>query len=239
MQGECGLQPAPDHPHQELNGSTIRILVAEGDTVARRAIREALCLAGYDVVAQAADSSQTVAAAERYAPDVAVVDSDLPPDGGLAAVTAMADVAPDTRVILLASNGRVDGALTALTQGAAGYLRRDIELDALGRAVEGVMKGEAAISRAMALRLLERVRALAGGFDGMRPVRSELTTREWEVVDLLKTGASTSVIAEALVISPDTVHTHVRHLMRKLGVHSRADAVVVAERVRSGLPMLT
>ena len=101
------------------------------------------------------------------------------------------------------------------------------------------MKGEAAISRAMALRLLERVRALAGGFDGMRPVRSELTTREWEVVDLLKTGASTSVIAEALVISPDTVHTHVRHLMRKLGVHSRADAVVVAERVRSGLPMLT
>lgn len=168
---------------------------------------------------------------------MAVVDSDLQPDGGLAALTAVSEVAPETRVILLASNGGVDGALLALTQGAAGYLTRDIELDALGRAVEGVMKGEAAISRAMALRLLERVRALAGGFDGMRPVRSELTTREWEVVDLLKTGASTVQIADALVISPDTVHSHVQHIMRKLGVHSRADAVAFAERVRTGLPL--
>lgn len=160
----------------------------DGDSLARRAIREALGLAGFTVVAQAADIPQTVALAARYAPDVAVVDSDIRPNGGLAAVTAVSEVAPQTRVILLASNGHVDGALLAVTQGAAGYLARDIELDALGRAVDGVMKGEAAISRAMALRLVERVRALAGGADGMRPVRSGLTTREWEVVDLLKTA---------------------------------------------------
>lgn len=194
-------------------------------------------MAGFTVVAQAADTPQTVALAARYAPDVAVVDSDIRPDGGLAAVTAVSEVAPQTRVILLASNGHVDGALLAVTQGAAGYLARDIELDALGRAVEGVMKGEPAISRAMALRLVERIRALAGGADGMRPVRSGLTTREWEVVDQLKTGASTAQIAEALVISPDTVHSHVQHIMRKLGVHSRADAVALAERVRTGLPI--
>ena len=213
------------------------MLVADGDTLARRAIREALSVAGSTVVAQAADTSQTAALAARYAPDVAVVDSDLQPDGGLAALTAVSEVAPETRVILLASNGGVDGALMALTQGAAGYLARDIELDALGRAVEGVMKGEVAISRAMALRLLERVRVLAGGFDGMRPVRSKLTTREWEVIDLLKTGASTLQMADALVISPDTVHSHVQHIMRKLRVHSRADAVALAERVRTGLPL--
>lgn len=194
-------------------------------------------MAGFTVVAQAADTPQTVALAARYAPDVAVVNSDIQPDGGLAAVTAVSEVAPQTRVILLASNGHVDGALLAVTQGAAGYLARDIELDALGRAVEGVMKGEPAISRAMALRLVERIRALAGGADGMRPVRSGLTTREWEVVDQLKTGASTAQIAEALVISPDTVHSHVQHIMRKLGVHSRADAVALAERVRTGLPI--
>ena len=224
---------------QETNGSRTRVLVADGDSLARRAIREALGLAGFTVVAQAADIPQTVALAARYTPDVAVVDSDIQPAGGLAAVAAVSEVAPQTRVILLASNGHVDGALLAVTQGAAGYLARDIELDALGRAVEGVMKGEAAISRAMALRLVERVRALAGGANGMRPVRSGLTTREWEVVDLLKTGASTAQMAEALVISPDTVHSHVQHIMRKLGVHSRADAVALAERIRTGLPIPT
>jgi two-component system nitrate/nitrite response regulator NarL len=81
---------------------------------------------------------------------------------------------------------------------------------------------------------MDRLRVLSGGFEGMRPVKSELTTREWEVVDLLKTGASTAKIAEALVLSPDTVHSHVRHILRKLGVHSRAEAVAIAERYRFG-----
>lgn len=212
------------------------MLIADGDGLARRALRDALCMAGLTVVAQATDTAQAVALAGRFAPDVAVVDWDLDPKGGVAAMNAVTGAAPETRVVLLASNGRADGALLALTQGAAGFLPRDIELDALARAVEGVMKGEAAISRAMALRLMDRVRALAGGFDGMRPVRSELTTREWEVVDLLKAGASTAQIAEELVLSPETVHSHVQHVLRKLGVHSRAEAVAMAERLRTGFP---
>jgi two-component system, NarL family, response regulator LiaR len=149
---------------------------------------------------------------------------------------AVTEAAPDTRVILLAPENGVDSAIVAIAKGAAGCLSRGIELDALARAVEGVAMGEAAISRTMALRLIQRVRELSVGFEGMRPVKSELTSRQWEVVDLLKRGASTAEIAQALVVSPETVHSHVQHILRKLGAHSRAEAVEIAERSRSGLP---
>lgn len=212
------------------------MLVADGDSLARRAIRNALCVAGLTVVGQAADTSQAVSLASRCLPDVVVLDTELPPKGGVVAMRAVAGVAPETRAVLLASDVRAAGAMLAASEGAAGYLSREIELDALARAVEGVMLGEAAISRAMALRLMERVRVLSAGLEGMRPVKSELTTREWEVVDLLKAGASTEQIAHQLVLSPETVHSHVQHILRKLGVHSRAEAVEAAERSRIGFP---
>jgi two-component system nitrate/nitrite response regulator NarL len=79
-------------------------------------------------------------------------------------------------------------------------------------------------------RLLELWREIPAG--GWRPLRSTLTTREWEIVDLLSEGASTEAIAERLVLSPSTVYTHVYRLLRKLGVHSRFEAVVAAQRLR-------
>jgi DNA-binding NarL/FixJ family response regulator len=94
------------------------------------------------------------------------------------------------------------------------------------------MTGEAAISRLMAGRLRERLRQLSEGLSGMRPVKSPLTTREWEVLELLKAGATTPQIAKELVVSYDTVHSHVQHILRKLHAHSRTEAVAIAERSR-------
>lgn len=212
------------------------MLVADGDGLARRVLREALAEAGLTVVGQAADSSQAVGLASRCVPDVVLLDSELPPDGWRAAMHAVTDVAPDTRVIVLSSQSPADGALLAVAEGAAGFLPREIEFGALAQAVEGVMNGEAAISRALAWQLMKRLRHLGASLASMRPVRSELTTREWEVVDLLKIGASTAEIARELALSTDTVYSHVQNILRKLEAHSRAEAVEIAERSRAGLP---
>ena len=144
-------------------------------------------------------------------------------------------VAPAARVILLGGPESDDSGVQALAQGATGYLSRGIELASLAQAVEGVMAGEAAISRALTTRLIDHVRELSAGLSGMRPVRSPLTTREWEVLDLLKQGLSTAQVAKELVLSPDTVHSHVQHILRKLHAHSRAEAVAIANHLRVDL----
>jgi two-component system, NarL family, response regulator LiaR len=173
-----------------------------------------------------------VSLATRCLPDVVLLDAQLPPDGGLATMQELATATPDARAIILGSEQDEDSGLRALSEGAAGYLSRGIDLESLAHAIEGVANGEAAISRKLAGRVITRVRELSEGLSGMRPVRSPLTTREWEVLDLLKKGASTADVARELVLSTDTVHSHVQHILRKLQAHSRAEAVAIAERAR-------
>ena len=90
----------------------------------------------------------------------------------------------------------------------------------------------------MTRRLIERIRGAAGGTAGLRPIRSPLTSREWEVIDLLKPDQSTDHVADTLVLSTETVRSHIKNIMRKLHVHSRADAVAAAERLRTATPNL-
>jgi NarL family two-component system response regulator LiaR len=205
------------------------VLIADGDDLARNALRGALGNGRLSVVGQAADTPQAVSLAVRCAPDVVLLDTALAPDGGLMAMRKLREVVPNARAILLGHGEEEVVGLQALSHGAAGYLSRGIELASLAHAVEGVMVGEAAISRTLAGRLLARVRELSEGLSGIRPVRSPLTTREWEVLDLLRSGASTAQIAQELVVSPDTVHSHVQHILRKLHVNSRDEAVAIAE----------
>src|SRR5947207_6860260 len=95
------------------------------------------------------------------------------------------------------------------------------------------MAGEAAISRRLTMRVVDELRKTPSIGPGLRPTISELTPREWQVLDLLTTGASTTDIAVDLVLSPETVLTHVKNILKKLGVHSRRDAVQEAERLRT------
>jgi DNA-binding NarL/FixJ family response regulator len=167
----------------------IRVLIADRDELARNALRGALGNGRLSVVGQAADTPQALSLATRCAPDVVLLDETLPPAGGLAAMDELSEVAPDARVILLGRTNEEDAGLQALSHGAAGYLSRAIDLGSLPHAVEGVMAGEAAISRALAGRL---------------------------------------------ILSPDTVHSHVQHILRKLHAHSRAEAIAIAERSNGG-----
>ncbi len=213
-------------------GHEVRMVIGDADAPRRNALRATLHDKGLTVVGQAGDASQAVHVTTRCRPDVILIDADLPPAGGIAAMRQLSDAAPEAHVVLLASSGEDDAGLVALGEGAAGYLSRDLDGESLARAVGRVVAGEAAISRAMELRVIERMRDLSRGRSRMRPVKSPLTPREWEVLDLLATGATTAEIARRLVVATDTVHSHVRHILRKLHVHSRREATEVAERLR-------
>jgi DNA-binding NarL/FixJ family response regulator len=119
-----------------------------------------------------------------------------------------------------------------LRAGAAGYLAKDLDPIMLPRVLRGVIDGEAAISRRLTMSLVESYRRAPRGGAGLRPVRSTLTDREWEVLDLLSAGAGTEDIARSLVLSTETVRSHLKNLYRKLEVRSREEAVQAARRLR-------
>jgi DNA-binding NarL/FixJ family response regulator len=215
--------------------TSTRVLIAAADPLVRRALNSVLNGKEFEIVAEAASAPDTLAAVGQRKPDVAVVDVMLEDGDGLQTAELIARSGKGTRVIVLSASDDDSKAMRALRAGADGYLRKDIELEALPRAVKGVVSGEAAISRRLTMSVIEELRKTPQVGPGLRPTVSELTPREWQVLDLLTTGASTADIAVDLVLSPETVLTHVKNILKKLGVHSRRDAVRQAERLRFGI----
>jgi DNA-binding NarL/FixJ family response regulator len=212
-----------------------RVLIAAADPLVRRALENVLADPQFEMVAETASADAALSAVREQAPDVALIDVMLEDGDGLDVAERIAREAPETRVIVLSASDDEAKALRALRGGARGYLRKDIELSALPRAVNGVLEGEAAVSRRLTMRVIDELRKAPALGPGIRPTVSELTPREWQVLDLLTTGASTADIAVDLVLSPETVLTHVKNILKKLGVHSRRDAIRQAERLRLGL----
>jgi DNA-binding NarL/FixJ family response regulator len=138
--------------------------------------------------------------------------------------------------VVLTGDDEHEFGLPALQAGAVGFLSKEADVDALPRTLQGVLRGEAAISREMTRRLIDLYRGTADGATGLRPIKSPLTTREWEVIELLKPDRSPEHVAETLVLSTETVRTHIKNIMRKLNVHSRADAISAADRLRIATP---
>ena len=214
---------------------SLRAVIADDDPFARRVIKDVLQKAGVIVIAEARNGRQAVELTLYYRPDVVVMDVVMPELDGIIATRQIRKEIPDQLVIVLTGAGEEDQelGLQALRSGASGYLSKDLEIDALPRALEGVRAGEAAISRKMTRTLIDRLRDTPSGSSGMRPVKSPLTAREWEVIDLLKAARSTDQIADELVLSTETVRSHVKNILRKLDVRSREDAVIAADRMRS------
>jgi NarL family two-component system response regulator LiaR len=205
----------------DMTEEPLRTIVADDDPLVRRLIRDTLQRADVTVIAEASTGREAVELALFYRPD------------GIEATRRIYENDPGIRVVLLTGAGDDELGLRGLRAGAAGYLSKEVELEALPRALRGALEGEAAISRQLAMRLIESYRAAPSGGAGLRPVRSRLTDREWEVLDLLSTGATTDQIAKNLVLSSETVRSHLKNLYRKLEVNSRDDAVRAASRMRS------
>jgi DNA-binding NarL/FixJ family response regulator len=186
------------------------------------------------VVAEATTGREAVELASFYRPEVVVMDDRVSGLDGIEVTRRIHERAPGVCVVLLAGSHDNERALKSLRAGAVGYLSKEVELDALPRVLRGVLGGEAAISRRLTMALVESYRSSPRGGVGLRPVRSPLTDREWEVLDLLSDGAGTEDIAHTLVLSTETVRSHLKNLYRKLGVRSREQAVAEARRQRDG-----
>jgi len=217
---------------REEQPARMRVIVADDDPFARRVIKDALQRADVIVVAEAHNGHEAVELCLHYEPDIVVMDVVMPEIDGIAATRRIRKQIPDQPIVLLTSTDEEEMGLLGLRAGAVGFLSKDLDIDVLPRALRGALDGEAVISRQLGMRLLEHLRSAPEGGNGMRPIKSPLTGREWEVIDLLDEGLTTDQIAETLVLSSETVRSHVKNILRKLDARSRAEAVAVAQRMR-------
>jgi two-component system, NarL family, response regulator LiaR len=211
-----------------------RVLVADPDRLARRALTDSLREDGdFAVIGQASDGVEAVELARHYRPDIVLVATSLT---GIDAVTACERIAagtPETRVVVLATAPDLDLETSCVRAGASGFVIKSAEADAIKRALTIVCAGHAIISPELTAMLVERLRRTPADGTGTRPVKSALTNREWEILDLMCGQMGTREIADTLFLSPETVNSHVKNVLKKLGVHSRAAAVEAASMIRA------
>jgi DNA-binding NarL/FixJ family response regulator len=212
------------------DGERVRVLIADGDGLARRMMHDALRKADrVAMVGAVGNAREALELARYYRPAVLLTDTALPPCGCMDLIPDVLLNTPETRVLTISADDD-ETALAALRAGAVGHISKDVEPDQLARLAIRAADGEALIPRRLLMPLLQLLREVPVA--GWRPLYSRLTTREWQIVELLADGASTERIVEQLVLSPTTVYSHVKSVMGKLGVHSRRDVVLGAERLR-------
>jgi two-component system, NarL family, response regulator LiaR len=207
----------------------IRVLIADDHAVVRRGLRTFLELQEeIEVVGEAEDGKEALAAAERLDPDVILLDLVMPRVDGIAALHGLRERSPRSRVIVLTTFLEDDKLLPAVRAGAAGYLLKDVEPKELVSAIRTVHAGEALLHPAAAARVMAEL------VESSRPRPAALLTpRETEVLALIARGQPNKVIARELGVSEKTVKTHVSNVLGKLGVSDRTQAALYA--VREGL----
>jgi len=190
-------------------------------------------------VAEAGAADVTLDLVQRLDLDVVLIDADLADLDGIELTAELAARHPAVPIVVTANATGPREALRAVRAGAAGYLSKSLSPSSLAPALRGVTRGEGALSRrytATLMRELHRQARERG--PAARHVRSRLTEREWQVLNLLADGRRTSEIAAELVVSVETVRSHVKSIMRRLGVHSRAAAVALLDAVDEPLELV-
>jgi DNA-binding NarL/FixJ family response regulator len=220
-----------DQKRDEIRGAAlaerIRVLVADISGVARAGIRLALDGHAFVVCAEVDNASAAVEAALREKPEVCLIDAELP-GGGIATVSTIAEQLPSTSVVLFADSLDERRLFAALQAGARGYLPKNIDLGSLAVTLRCAAEGEAVLPRKLASRVIdefcwrERRRRL--------PLTRDLTSREFEVLDLLRSGLTTAEIARRLFVERVTVRCHIASIVKKLGVRDRAAAIRLIEK---------
>lgn len=203
----------------------ITVVIADDHPPTRAGIRVSLEDAGLVVVGEVGDASSAVSSVSEHRPRLALLDVHMP-GGGIKAAGEISDQFPGTLVVMLTVSRNDEDLFDSLRAGAAGYLLKDTDPERLGAALKGVINGEAAVPRQLVLRLVDEFRTRGKRrltLVGKRNV--QLTSREWEVLDLLREGCTTDIIAKRLFVSRATVRSHISSLLKKLDVPDRESAV--------------
>jgi len=206
-------------------GTILRIVLADEQSLFREAVKVVLeSQVDIEVVAEARDGQQAVAAVEQTKPDVALLDVNLPNCDGIRATSLIKERVPDCRVLVLTGEEDQATLVEALEAGASGYLTKECPLSELIEATRAVHRGETLIPPRMLGSLLSRLIHRRREQDDALQRISKLTKREKEVLAFLAEGRDNDGIAQALVISPETARTHIQNVLGKLEVHSRLEA---------------
>ena len=203
----------------------IRVLIVDDQELVRAGLRTILEAGGdISVVGEAADGAAAIDAASRLRPDVVLMDIRMPRLDGVEATRRM----QDTRVVMLTTFDHDEYVVEALRAGASGFVVKDAPSEELLRAVRVVAAGDALLSPSVTRRMLSRVVGAGVRTRTPPPGLADLTERERDVLALVAHGNSNHEIADQLHVSEATVKTHVSHLLDKLGLRDRVQAVVLA-----------
>lgn len=208
-------------------------MLADDHPPTRAGVRAALEQSGFAVVAEVSDAAGAIEAASEHTPDVCLLDINMP-GNGISAAASITHRNPDVAVVMLTVSRDDSDLFDALRAGALGYLLKDTDPDRLPFALKGVLEGEAALPRALVARVVDefRDRGRRRRLPLARQKGVELTSREWEVLELLREDLSTGEIAERLFISQVTVRSHISAVLKKLRVTDRQAAVDLLEDPR-------
>jgi DNA-binding NarL/FixJ family response regulator len=206
----------------------IRVLVADDEALIRDSFRLLLELEpDLEVVGEASNGQEAVALAGRLRPDVVLMDIRMPVLDGIAATRAMTRTGVPAAVLILTTYDADDYLYDAMKAGASGFLLKDVRRSQLAQAIRTVAAGEALLHPALTRRLVERF--VASPPPGrLPPALSALTDREIEVLRLVGRGLTNAEIAAELFLGEATVKTHLGHVLTKLGLRDRVEAVVQA-----------
>jgi DNA-binding NarL/FixJ family response regulator len=210
----------------------INVLLADDQELVRSGFRLILELEdGIEVVGEAADGREAVRLAKELQPDVVLMDVRMPELDGIEATRRLQHAGVEARVLVLTTFDLDEYVYDAIRAGASGFLLKDAPREQLVTAVRTVARGEALLAPAITQRLIERFVARPPAGEAT-PAIADLSTRELEVLRLLARGLSNAEIAAELFVGEATIKTHVAHILRKLDVRDRVQAVVFAYETR-------
>jgi DNA-binding NarL/FixJ family response regulator len=199
----------------------------------RTGLRNLLEEQGVLVVGECDNGTEALRAVRELAPDVVVMDLNMPGISGVEATRQISMIAPLTRVLVLTISDQDSDVMDAILAGACGYLLKDSSITELMKGIQAAVAGESLVSPTIASKLLQRVRASGASHREAELIQSELSDREIQVLKLIANGKDNAMIAGELHISPKTVKNHISNILMKLQIDNRIQAAVYA--VRSGI----
>ncbi|MBD0349003.1 MAG: response regulator transcription factor [Thermoleophilia bacterium] len=206
-----------------------RVLIVDDHDLFRTGLRNLLEDQELEVVGEASSGHEAIVRVREDAPDVVLMDINMPGMSGVEATREIARVSPLTRVVVLSISDNDGDVIDAVLAGACGYLLKDSSIDELLRGIQAASVGDSLISPQIAAKVLQRLRA-TGSREPAAGVQTDLSERELDVLKLIANGKDNAQIAAELHISPKTVKNHISNILMKLQIENRIQAAVYAVR---------